>query len=166
MTGTYFYDANNTEFLAGTDTDPDLAADAATAQVTGAVEVGWPGYVRFLLTVVDPDASNDASLRVTMQGCETSDFSTSDVVIIGAFGLLDEASLVTDGATTTVGVQYELGPIYVDARFVRASVEVVDGTDGDFTGSTLYMVPATYDLGNGHMDSTSNPAQPSAGHKL
>lgn len=163
MAGTFVQDANATELLSSV----TLSADALTfpGDTGDAVQVNAPLYVLFTLTVLDPDAANDATLQVGIQGCETSDFTTSDVVEIAWFGELDEASLVTDGATTTAGAVYQLGPICVDTKFIRAAAIVETGTAGDFTGSTLTWDAPYYQRGVHFNDSTSNDSQPSAGHK-
>lgn len=166
MAGTFVKDANATELLVGTGTDPDLASDSTAVQFGGAVQVNAPMYALFVANVVDPNASNDATLDIGIQGCETDDFSTSDVVEIAWFSTLEEAKLVTDGATTTVGVDYELGPICVKTKFIRVAVKVDDGTAGDFTGSTLKFHAPFFQLGVHFNDSIGNASQPSAGHKL
>jgi hypothetical protein len=163
MAGTFVHDAIATELLAGTGTDIDLAADATTIQTAGAVQVNAPGMVQFRLTAADPGTGTAATLRVGVQGCETENFSTSDVVDIGWFGLLTEDGIETEAALTGGDAEFVLGPIYVGTKYIRAAAYVDDGTAGDFAGSTLYMEAPSYKLGVHFNDSIGNPSQPTAG---
>jgi hypothetical protein len=162
MAGTFTRDALATELLTGTSTDIDLAADATTIQTAGAVQVNSPGFVQFRLTATDPGTGTAATLRVGVQGCETSNFSTSDVVDIGWFGLLTEDGIEAE-VTLSGAATYILGPIWVDHKYIRAAAYVDDGTAGDFVGSTLYMEAPHFQRGAQWPDSIGNPAQPTAG---
>jgi hypothetical protein len=162
MAGTFVHDANGVEFLAGTGTDIDLAGDTATILFSGAVEVNAPGYVQFRWNVTDPGTGTAATWRVGIQGCETENFSTSDVVDIGWFGLVTEDGVETEIALSGTA-EFILGPIWVDAKYLRVASFLDDGTAGDFAGSTLYMEPPFYKRGVHFNDSIGNPSQPTAG---
>jgi hypothetical protein len=119
--GTYVRDALETDLLSGV----DLATDGSD---TGdAVEVTWPGHVQLLLETGTVSGTN----IVIVQGCETSDFATADVVRLGRIDVVatDDDKLLA----------FETN---VDARYVRAVVTI--GTGGDMTGTTLKVVPPDY----------------------
>lgn len=99
----------------------DLATDA-TANGT-ANEIGWPGWVQFVLTTGTVAGIN----KIVVQGCETSDFSTADVVTIGTIDVIATDDNVTRAITS-----------FVDSKYVRAVATI--GTGGDMVGSTLYAV--------------------------
>lgn len=160
MAGTFVHDANLTTLTAGL----DLATDTATILFGTAQQVNAPGMVLFRWSVTDPGNGTAATWRIGIQGCETSDFSTSDVVELGWFGLVTE-DLVEADITAYGEAVYELGPIYVGTKYIRAASLLDDGTAGDFVGSTLFMEAPNYKLGVHFNDSTSNASQPSAGVK-
>jgi hypothetical protein len=161
MAGTFTHDALATNLL-GIATAIDLAGDTATILSAGALQVNAPGYVQFRWTVTDPGNGSAATWRVGIQGCETSNFSTSDVVDIGWFGLLTEDGIEAE-ITLSGEAVYILGPIYVDTKYIRVSSFLDDGTAGDFVGSTLYMEPPFFKRGVHFNDSIGNPSQPTAG---
>jgi hypothetical protein len=107
--------------LAGVDLETDGTDTGA------AVEVGWPCHVQFVLETKTVDGANS----VVLEGCETSDFTTADVVRLGR---IDVAA--TDDNKR---LAFETN---VDCRYVRAVVTI--GTGGDMKGSTLYVVPKDY----------------------
>jgi hypothetical protein len=159
MAGSFVHDANATNLLAAL----DLATDTATILTGTALQVNAPGMVQFRWTVTDPGNGTAATWRVGIQGCETSNFSTSDVVDIAWFGLLTEDLIeahIAAGMTDFV-----LGPIWVATKYIRVASLLDDGTAGDFAGSTLYMEAPFYELGVHFNDSISNPSQPTAGAK-
>lgn len=108
---------------------PDLLSGKTLTTAGGAFngtawEALWPGEVQFTLYV--PTATGTTpTMTVTIEGCETSDFSTDDVVAYGTFSVVDPADASNFGLTT-----------YVDSKYVRAS-GIVTGTSGVMTGSTL-----------------------------
>ncbi len=159
MAGTHVHDAGATNLLTGLTLD----TDTATILFGTAVQVNAPGYVTFRWSPTDPGTGTAATWRVGIQGCETSDFSTSDVVVIAWFGLTTEDLIEADIADGNI--PYELGPIYVGSKFIRAASFLDDGTAGDFVGSTLYMEQAFYQTDVHFNDSIGNPSQPSAGPK-
>lgn len=121
MPGTHVRDALETDLLDGV----DLATDGSD---TGdAVEILWPGDVQFILETGTVSGTNN----VVIQGCETSDFTTADVVRLGRI------DVVANDDDATLGFE-----TFVDARYVRAVVTI--GTSGDMTGSTLKVVPKHY----------------------
>jgi hypothetical protein len=159
MSGSFVHDANAVNLLTGITLDGDVA----TILFGDEVQVNAPGLVQFRWTPTDPGTGSAATWRVGIQGCETADFSTSDVVDIGWFGLVTEDGIeahIAAGMTDFV-----LGPIYVGTKYIRVASFLDDGTAGDFTGSTLYMEAPQYKLGVHFNDSISNPSQPTAGLK-
>jgi hypothetical protein len=158
MAGSFVHDANATNLLAAL----DLATDTATILTGTALQVNAPGMVQFRWTVTDPGNGTAATWRVGIQGCETSNFTTSDVVDIGWFGLLTEDGIETEISLSGSAV-YQLGPIYVGTKYIRVASLLDDGTAGDFAGSTLYMEAPSYKLGVHFNDSIGNPSQPTAG---
>lgn len=108
---------------------PDLLSGKTLTTAGGAFngtawEALWPGEVQFTLYV--PTATGTTpTITVTIEGCETSDFSTDNVVAYGTFSVVDPADASNFGLTT-----------YVDSKYVRAS-GIVTGTSGVMTGSTL-----------------------------
>lgn len=121
MPGTYVRDALATDLLDGVDLETDGTDTGA------AVEVGWPGHVQFVLETGTVNGANS----VALEGCETSDFTTADVVRLGRIDVV-----ATDDNKR---LAFETN---VDCRYVRAVVTI--GTGGDMKGSTLYVVPKDY----------------------
>jgi hypothetical protein len=151
MSGTYLYDAATTNLLAGMTLDAD-------GTITGtAVQVNWPGPVRALLTIDDPAAADDATFQVTIQGCETSDFTTSDVRTFVVSPTYTEAA-----ANTAVAQQPFEFDFVCDSQYVRAVVVMLDGTNGDYAGSTLVLAPPHYQQGWARGDSIGYVGQSSA----
>ena len=127
MPGTVVRDALETDLLA------DCTLDSATSSNGTALEILWPGYVQFVCETGTIDSgSSDETMTITIQGCETSDFSTDDVVELGFIDLVDTDDDSEFGITT-----------YVDAKYVRAAV-VTGGTSPDFSGTTLKVVQPHY----------------------
>lgn len=120
MPGTVVRDANAPNLLAGS------TLNAAGTTNGTAWDAQWPGDVQFVLTTGTVTGTDTPTIVVDIQGCETSDFSTADVVTLAT--LTAAASSATVEATT-----------FVDSRYVRARV-TVSGTSPVFTGSTI--VPA------------------------
>lgn len=116
--GTYMTDALEFDLLTGA----DLATDATdTGDV---VEVDWVQEVTFVLDTGTVTGVNS----IVLQGCETSDFTTADVVTFADWVL----------TATDDDVVYEL-TTRVTSKFLRASVTI--GTGGDLSGSTLKVRP-------------------------
>jgi hypothetical protein len=124
MPGTVVRDANETDLLSGV----TLTTAAGANQAGTAKEILWPGDVTFVLTSAGKSGTTP-SITVDIQGCETSDFSTADVVTLGTI----------TGADLTNGTDLSF-TTYVDAKYIRA-VSTVAGTSGVYTGTTLYTVP-------------------------
>lgn len=132
MAGTPVRDALETDLLA------DCTLDSAGSTNGTALEVLWPGQVQFLMELGTVDSgTGDEVLEVIVQGCETSDFSTADVVELGRLNAVDTDD---DGelAFTT----------HVDAKYVRA-VAVAGGTTPDFSGTTVKVVQPHYHRARG-----------------
>lgn len=149
MSGSQMFDALTPNLLSGMTLDADGTIEGT------AVQVNAPGQVRFLLTL--PNTANDAEIQVQIQGCETSDFSTSDVRNFGGY------PNVTDAAAQTAAAQLPFEyDTYIDSTYIRAHVIMLDGTNGDFVGATLYMVPEHYHRIWPRGDSIGNVDQGSA----
>jgi hypothetical protein len=118
MAGTFATDYAAPNLLTGA----DLATDGD--DVGDVVEAAWWGDVTFVLTLGTVTGAN----KIVLQGCETEDFTTDDVVTFGTFD-------TTDGGDDTA---YQL-TAHVMSKYVRASVTI--GTGGDLSGATL--VPHT-----------------------
>jgi hypothetical protein len=114
--GTYVTDANETDLLTGA----DLATDGTDRG--DVVQVDWPQEVTFILTTGTVTGVN----FIHIEGCETSDFSTADVVTFGGFNLVAGDDDDTKEFTTRI-----------TSKYVRAFVTI--GTGGDLSASTLYM---------------------------
>ena len=119
--GTYATDANNPDLLTGA----DLATDGVDNG--DVVEADWWHDVTFVLDTATVAGTNN----FVIQGCETSDFSTADVVTIYTF-------------ITTVNDDDQIfeGTTFVDSKYVRCQVTI--GTGGDATGTTLKAYPKHY----------------------
>jgi hypothetical protein len=100
-----------------------LTTAAGANQAGTAWEASWPGEVQFTV-VLAGKAGTTPVITVRFEGCETSDFSTADVVSLGQVTSTDAANGVTLGLTS-----------YVNSKFVRA-VSTVTGTSGAYTGTT------------------------------
>lgn len=109
---------------------PNLLSGVTTTTAAGANQAGtaweasWPGEVQFVLVPVAKSGTTP-QISVDIQGCETSDFSTADVVTLGTIVAADPTVTASFGFST-----------YVDCKYVRA-VSTVTGTSGAFTGPTL-----------------------------
>ena len=108
---------------------PNLLAGVTTTTAGGAAngpvwEASWPGEVQYNLTVASATGTTP-TITLTIQGCETADFTTADVVSLGDIVAVDPADASVFGLTT-----------HTDARYVRA-VSVVTGTTGVFVGAVL-----------------------------
>lgn len=123
MPGTLIRDALAVDLLADVDLADEGAAQNGTAQ-----DIQWPGEVQFLLDITSVTGTSP-TLVVTIEGCETSDFSTDPVVTLGTITAGDEA----DG--TQLGFE-----AYVNSRYVRAVADV-GGTTVVYT-ATLSAVTA------------------------
>jgi len=123
MPGTVVRDANAPNLLTG-------ATLNSAGTTTGTVwDAQWPGEVTFFMDTGTIDSgTGDETMDVLIQGCETSDFTTADVVRLGQFKIEDNDDDKVFGFTT-----------YVDTRYVRTSV-TAGGTSPDFSGTTLYPV--------------------------
>jgi hypothetical protein len=124
MPGTFVRDATEPDLLSGV----TLTTAAGANQAGTAREIGWSGLTQFVLTSAGKSGTTP-TISVDIQGCETSDFSTADVVTLGTITGVD----LTNG--TDLGIQAN-----VNSKYVRA-VSTVTGTTGVYTGSTLYAVP-------------------------
>lgn len=124
MAGTYVRDANATDLLSGV----TITTAAGANQAGTAMEIGWSGLTQFTLTLAGK-AGTTPVITVKIQGCETSDFSTADVVTLATLTSTDAANGTVLSAQT-----------YVNSKYVRA-VSTVTGTSGAYTGSTCYPVP-------------------------
>ena len=112
--GTYATDYLAPDLLTGA----DLATDATDNG--DVVEADWWHDVTFVLDTATVSGTN----TIHIQGCETSDFSTADVVTIATFIVtVNDDDLVHELTT------------FVDSKYVRANVTI--GTGGDLTGTTL-----------------------------
>jgi hypothetical protein len=151
MAGTYLHDAAAVNLLSGMTLDADGTINGTAAQVN------WPGDVRAFLTIDDPAAADDATFQVSIQGCETSDFTTSDVRTLGSYPTIGEAA----GNTAVLEQPFELA-LHVDSQYVRAVVVMLDGTNGDYAGSTLYLEPQHSHQVWARGDSIGNVDQPSS----
>lgn len=123
MPGTVVRDALAPDLLA----DVDLA-DEGAAQNGTAYEIGWAGEVQFVLEIATVTGTTP-TMVIDIQGCETSDFTTDDVVTIGTISVADEADA---SSFATVA--------YVTSKYVRAVADV-SGTTVVYT-ATLKAVPA------------------------
>ena len=104
--------------------DGETLTTAGGAATGTAWEALWPGEVQFTMYV--PAATGTTpTMTAHIEGCETSDFSTDDVVSYGTIVAVDPADASSYGLTT-----------YVDSKYVRVSFAVT-GTSGVFTGTTL-----------------------------
>ena len=106
-----------------------LPADLSTEQTSSgtAVQVDWPGLTNFKLATGTVAGAN----KVVIEGCETSDFSTADVVTLFTFDVADtDDDVVHEGRTD------------VRAKYIRATVTI--GTGGDMDGSVLTATPLRY----------------------
>lgn len=117
MPGTVVRDANAPNLL-----DGSTLNSAGTTNGT-VWDAQWPGHIQFTLATGTVTGSSTPTITVDIQGCETSDFSTGDVVTY--------ATLVNAASNTVVGAS-----TFVDSRYVRARV-TLSGTSPVFTGSTL-----------------------------
>jgi hypothetical protein len=157
MAGSFTHDANAYNLLTGIVLD----GDTATILFGTPTQVNAPGYVQFRWTPTDPGTGTAATWRVGIQGCETLNFTTSDVVDIGWFGLVTEDGIEAEVALG--GASFVLGPIWCGSKFIRVASFLDDGTAGDFVGSTLYMEAPFYKYDVQWADSINNPSQPTAG---
>lgn len=123
MPGSVVRDALEVDLLAAVDLEDEGAAQNGTAR-----EIGWTGWTQFVLEIASVTGSTP-TLVVDIQGCETSDFSTADVVTLGTITAGDEA----DGTDLAISC-------YVDSKYVRAVADV-GGTTVVYT-ATLTAVPA------------------------
>lgn len=131
-------------------TRPNLLGGAALSSVGGtstgtAVEAQWWHDVTFELAV-GTVAGTSPTLAVTIEGCESENFSSSSVISIAAFPG-DQAS--------TNGDVYHLRT-HVPSKFVRAVVGV-SGTNADFSNAEL--TPNLYHYNNVHRLETAAPLQ-------
>lgn len=139
MPGTVVRDANAVDLLA----DVDLA-DEGAAQNGTAWEALWPGYVQFVLEIASVTGTTP-TLDLTIQGCETSDFSTDPVVFIGTFSVGDEADNTSFGQT-----------MYVNSKYVRAVADV-GGTTVVYTATLKPVLPHDREV-RGSFPSVDTPA--------
>ena len=123
MPGTVVRDSLATDLLAA----HTLTTAGASASAGTALEILWPGEVQFALDIPAVTGSNPV-MWIEIEGCESSDFSTTDVTTIGEITVGDEADDTSFGLTT-----------HVDSKYVRAVVSV-SGTTAVYTGSTLKAV--------------------------
>ena len=125
MPGTVVRDALEVDLLDG-------LTLTGTGTVTGSAweASSWAGDVQFVAETGTVTGTNP-TMEVTIQGCETSDFSTDPVVEYGTISIEndDDAEL---GFTT-----------YVDSKYVRA-VAVKGGTSPVYTGTTVKVVQPHY----------------------
>ena len=108
---------------------PNLLNGVTTTTAAGAAngtawEASWPGEVQFNLTVASATGTVP-TITLTIQGCETLDFSTADVVSYGSIVAVDPADASVFGLTT-----------HIDSRYVRVA-SVVTGTTGIFVTAVL-----------------------------
>lgn len=123
MPGTVVRDANAPDLLADVDLEDEGAAQNGTAW-----DAQWPGWVQFVLEIASVTGSTP-TLAIDIQGCETSDFSTADVVTLGEIYAGDEADGTVLAFTT-----------YVDTRYVRAVADV-SGTTVVYTATLKPVYP-------------------------
>jgi hypothetical protein len=123
MPGTVVRDSIAPNLLSGV----TLTTAAGANQAGTAWEALWPGNIQFTL-VPTAKSGTTPQISVDIQGCETSDFSTADVVTLGTIVAADPTLNASFGFET-----------YVDAKYVRA-VSTVTGTTGTFT-ATIVPVP-------------------------
>lgn len=124
MPGTYAHDSNASNLLTG------ATLNAAGSSNGTAVEVVKPGRVRAHLKLSTVSSTgNSATIQVELEGCESSDFSTTDVfslsstrVIAGTDALLSNLNWYED--------------LRCDYEYIRAVV-TIGGTAPVFTGATL-----------------------------
>lgn len=125
MPGTVVRDAIEVDLLDG-------LTLTGTGTVTGTAweASSWAGDVQFLAETGTVTGTTP-TMEVTIEGCETSDFSTDPVVQYGVISLADDdnASL---GFTT-----------FVNSKYVRA-VAVKGGTSPVYTGTTVKVVQPHY----------------------
>ena len=122
MPGSLVRDAIAVDLLAAVDLEDEGAAQNGTA-----MPILWPKEVQFLLDITSVTGTSP-TLVIDIEGCESSDFSTTDVVTLGTITAGDEA----DG--TQLAVQ-----TYVNSKYVRAVADV-GGTTVVYT-ATLKAVP-------------------------
>lgn len=108
---------------------PNLLSGVTTTTAGGAAngpvwDASWPGEVQFNLTVASATGTVPTG-TFTIQGCETSDFTTADVVSYGSIVAVDPADASTFGLST-----------HIDSRYVRIA-SVVTGTTGIFVTAVL-----------------------------
>ena len=123
MPGTVVRDSIAVDLLAA----HTLTTAGATAAAGTAFEILWPGEVQFAL-VINAVTGTTPVMWIEIEGCETSDFTTADVVTIAEMTVGDEA----DDAVFAVNT-------FVDSKYVRAVVSV-SGTTAVYTGATLKAV--------------------------
>ena len=121
MPGTVVRDSLAVDLLA------DITLTTAGADVGTALEILWPGEVTFEL-VIGVVTGTTPTMQIDIEGCETSDFTTADVVTLGTILVGDEADAAVFAETT-----------FVNSKYVRADVTIV-GTSGVYTGATLKAV--------------------------
>lgn len=127
MPGTVVRDALETDLLA------DCTLDSAGSTNGTAYEVGWVGEAQVVVETGTIDSgSGDETLEIVVQGCETSDFTTDDVVDLGRVSLVD-----TDD-DSEFGIH-----VYIDSKYVRV-VATAGGTTPDFSGTTAKLVQPHY----------------------
>lgn len=124
MPGTVVRDALETDLLDG-------LTLTGTGTVTGtAFEALWPEEVTFLAETGTVTGTSP-TMEIVIQGCESEDFSSSDVVELGRIQLGDDDD-AERGFTTRV-----------DAKYVRA-VATKGGTSPVYTGTTVTVVQPHY----------------------
>lgn len=134
MPGTVVRDALETDLLDG-------LTLTGTGTVTGtAYEALWPAEVTFVCETGTVTGTTP-TMVIEIQGCETSDFTTDDVVTLGTISLGDNDD-ATYGFTTRV-----------DAKYVRA-VAVKGGTSPVYTGTTVKIVQPHYKRQRGAFPTT------------
>lgn len=127
MPGTVVRDALETNLLAAN------TLDSAASSNGTALEIGWTGFTQFVVETGTIDSgTGDEVLSIEIQGCESSDFSTTDVVSYGTMNLVD-----TDDDSVFGMVAF------VNQKYVRA-VTVAGGTTPDFSGTTCKAVQPHY----------------------
>lgn len=123
MPGTVLRDSLAPDLLEDVDLEDEGAAQNGTAW-----EALWPGHVQFNLDIASVTGTTP-TLTVDIQGCETSDFSTADVVTYGTISAGDEA----DGTVLAFDA-------HVDSKYVRAVADV-DGTTVVYTATLKPVYP-------------------------
>lgn len=121
MPGTVVRDALATNLLSG------LTLNGAGTVNGTAHEIGWAGRVQFVATTGTVTGTTP-TLVIEIQGCETSDFSTADVLTLATISFGDEDAVAHEAVTE------------VNSKFVRA-VATKGGTTPNYDGTTLYPVP-------------------------